>query len=48
MAANTLIKSFITLDQGDKHEYRGNIPQYFNPRISRVKITMVIYLGIAL
>jgi hypothetical protein len=39
----TLIKSFITLAQGGKHKYCGNLPQYFNPRISRVKITMVIY-----
>jgi hypothetical protein len=29
------------LAQGGKHKYRGNLPQYFNPRISRVKITMV-------
>ena len=28
--------------------YRSNLPKYFNPRISRVKITMVIYRGIVL
>jgi hypothetical protein len=26
----------------------GNLPWYFNPRNSRVKITMVIYHGIVL
>jgi hypothetical protein len=26
----------------------GNLPQYFNPRNSRVKITKVIYRGIVL
>jgi len=46
MAVNTLIKSFITLALGGKYKYRGNLSQYFNPRISRVKITMVIYHGI--
>jgi hypothetical protein len=46
MAVNNPDKSFITLAQGSKHKYRGNLPQYFNPRISRVKITMVIYGGI--
>ncbi len=29
-------------------KYRGNLLQYFNPRISRVKITMGIYRGIVL
>jgi hypothetical protein len=48
MAVNTLIKSFITLTLGGKHKYRGNLPQYFNTRISRVKITMVIYRSIVL
>jgi len=48
MAVNNPEKSFITLAQGGKHKYRGNLPQYFNPRISRVKITMVIYRGIVL
>jgi hypothetical protein len=43
MAVKTLIKSFITLALGDKHKNCGNLPQYFNPRISRFKITMVIY-----
>jgi hypothetical protein len=48
MAVNKPIKSFITLAQGGKHKYRGNLLQYFDPRISRVKITMVIYHGIVL
>jgi hypothetical protein len=48
MAVNTLIKSFMTLTLGGKHKYCGNLLQYFNPRISRVKITMVIYRGIVL
>jgi hypothetical protein len=34
------------LAQGGKHKYFGNLPEYFNPRISNVKITMVIYQGI--
>ncbi len=29
--------------QGGKHKYRGNLPKYFNPKFSRVKITMVNY-----
>jgi hypothetical protein len=29
-------------------KYCGNLPQYFKPRISRVKKTMVIYSGIVL
>jgi hypothetical protein len=44
----TLIKSFITSAQGGKHKYHGNLPQHFNPRIIRVKITMVIYRNIVL
>jgi hypothetical protein len=36
------------LAQGGKHKYRSNLHKYFNPRISRVKITMVIYRGIVL
>jgi hypothetical protein len=32
--------------KGGKHKYHSNLPQYFNPRIIRVKITMVIYSGI--
>jgi hypothetical protein len=28
--------------------FYGNLPQYFNPRNSRVLITMVIYHGIVL
>jgi hypothetical protein len=38
----------MTLAQGGKHKIHGNLPQYFDPRISRVKITMVIYRGIVL
>ncbi len=41
-----MIKSFITSAHGGKHKYRGILPQYFNPRISRVKITMAIYRSI--
>jgi hypothetical protein len=41
MAVNNLTKSFIALAQGGEHKYRGNLPQYFNRRISRVKITIV-------
>jgi hypothetical protein len=48
MAVNIPDKSFIALGQGSKHKYRGNLLQYFNPRIGRVKITMVIYHGIVL
>jgi hypothetical protein len=48
IAVNTVIKSFITLALGGKHKYRDNLLQYFNPRISRVKITMVVYRGIVL
>jgi hypothetical protein len=40
-----LIKSFITLAQGGKHKYHSNLLQYFDPRISSVKITVVIYRG---
>ncbi len=46
MAINNPDKSFITLDQGGKHRYRGNLPKYFNPRSNRVKINMVIYHSI--
>jgi hypothetical protein len=42
----TLIKSFVKLAQSGKHKYRDNLPQHLNPRISRVKITFVIYCGI--
>jgi hypothetical protein len=45
MAVNNLDQKFA---QGGKHKYRGNLPQYFNPRISRVKDTPVIYCGIVL
>jgi hypothetical protein len=40
--------NFITLAQGGKHKYRSNLLQYFNPRISRVKITMVVCRSIVL
>ncbi len=39
------MKIFITLALGGKHKYHSNLPQYINPRISRVKITTVIYRG---
>jgi hypothetical protein len=39
------MKSFMTFTQGGKHKYGSNLLQYFNPRISRVKITTVIYRG---
>jgi hypothetical protein len=48
IAVNTVIKSFITLALGGKHKYRDNLLQYFNPIISRVKITMLVYCGIVL
>ncbi len=48
MAVNNLTKSFITLAQGGKNKYHDNLLQNINPRISRVKITMVIYCGIVL
>ncbi len=48
MAVNNPDKKFYTLSQGTKHKYRSNLPQYFNPRISRVKITTAIYRGIVL
>jgi hypothetical protein len=48
MAVNNPDKSGITFAQGGNHKYRGNLQQYFNPRISRVKITMVIYRSIVL
>ncbi len=45
MAENNPDKKFYN---SGKHKYHGNLLQYFNPRISRVKITMVIYHGIVL
>jgi hypothetical protein len=44
----TVLKCFITLAQGGKHKYCCNLPEYFNPRKSKVKITMGIYRGIVL
>jgi hypothetical protein len=41
-------KKILTLAQGGKYKYRGNLPQYFKTRIIRFKITMVIYCGIVL
>jgi hypothetical protein len=43
MAVNNPDKKFLTSAQGSKHKYCSNLLRYFNPRISRVKITMVIY-----
>ncbi len=43
MAVNNPDKKFLTSAQGGKHKYCSNLLRYFNPRISRVKITMVIY-----
>jgi hypothetical protein len=37
-----MVKSSITLFHSDEHKYCGNLPKYFNPRKSRVKITAVI------
>jgi hypothetical protein len=48
MSVNKHDKKFITLAQGGKHKYRDNLPQHFNPRILRVKITMLIYRRISL
>jgi hypothetical protein len=48
MAVKNPDKNFVTLAQSGKHKYRGKLSQYFNPRISGVKITMVIYRGIVL
>ncbi len=48
MAVNNPDKKFNNIGQGGKHKYRSNLPQYFNPRISRVKITIVIYRSIGL
>ncbi len=46
MTVNNPVKKFMTSAQGGTHKYCGILPQYFNPRISRVKITMVIYRSI--
>ncbi len=46
MAANYMVKSFITLAHGGELKYHGNLPLYFNPRKSKVKITAVNYHGI--
>ncbi len=48
MAVNDPDKKFYNTAQGGKHKYRSNLPQYFNPRISRVKIILVIYCAIVL
>ena len=49
MAVNNPDKKFYNIGpKVAKHKYRCNLPQYFNPRISRVKITMVIYRSIVL
>jgi len=46
MVVNNPDKKFITLAQGGKHKYRGNLLQYFNPRITRVKNTRVIFTSV--
>ena len=48
MAANNPDKKFYNIGPRWQTQIPGNLPQYFNPRISRVEITMVIYGGIEL
>jgi hypothetical protein len=46
MAVNNPDKKFCNI--GPRWQNRSNLPQYFNLRIRRVKITMVIYHSIVL
>ncbi len=43
-----MVKSFIALEHGGKLKYISNLLQFFNPRKSKVKITVEIYRSIVL